>query len=117
MSLCPLTRRPSTRLIFTLAGAALLGACQVQDPATDNDAAPNAVEPAPAPTSVLPLPDPVLDRAALLGAVAQAASAFAAGADDREAQGALDGRRFVVKLRFGCRGPAAEDSEESLKWR
>ena len=51
---------------------------------------------------------PEMDRAGLLGAVTQAASAHAAGKDDRAAQAELAGRRFVVKLRFGCGGPVGE---------
>lgn len=55
--------------------------------------------------AALPRPDSTLDRAALLAEVAQAASAHAAGRDDRERQEELAGRRFTVKLRFGCGGP------------
>ncbi len=116
MSLCPLSWRPSTRLAIALASAALLGACEVRESDT-NVAEPNAVEPAPSPPRVLPIPDPVLDRAALMGAVAEAASAFGAGADDREAQSALDGRRFTINLRFGCGGPAPASGAEPLLWR
>ena len=63
------------------------------------------------------LPAPALDRAALLEAVARAASAHAAGSDDSDAQAALDGRRFAIRLRFGCAGPTGEASTDALRWR
>ena len=34
-----------------------------------------------------------------------------------KAQAALDGRRFAVRLRFGCGGPAGEASSDALRWR
>ena len=55
--------------------------------------------------AILPTPDPPLDRQALLIAVLRAASAAATGATDAAAQRALDGKRFELRLRFGC--PAA----------
>ena len=39
---------------------------------------------------------------------AGAASAAATGGDDKEAQRRLDGKRFSLRLRFGCTGPAPE---------
>jgi hypothetical protein len=48
---------------------------------------------------VLPTSRPEMDRAALLAAVASAASAHAAGEVDRQN---LAGRRFTLKMRFGC---------------
>jgi hypothetical protein len=106
--------RSSLRLA-ALAGSALLCACEARDDANDIAPAPPAVvenEPSP-----VPLPAPALDRAALLDAVAKAASAHAAGIDDAQARAALDGRRFAVKLRFGCGGPADETSSDALGWR
>lgn len=61
----------------------------------------------------LPKPQPELDRAALLAAVARAASAHAAGTADTALQGELDGRRFTLKLRFGCGGPSQAGA---LRW-
>jgi hypothetical protein len=46
-----------------------------------------------------------LDRAAILRAAADAASAAALGRDDREAQGRFDGDRYEVRIRFGCSTP------------
>ena len=63
---------------------------------------------------VIPTPAVALDRAALLAAVAQAASAQAAGLDDRQRQADLAGRRFTLKIRFGCGGPT--DADTALGW-
>ena len=57
---------------------------------------------------VLPLPDPPMDRAGLLQAVARAASAVALGQSDRDQQRSLDGRRFEVRIRFGCASTPAK---------
>lgn len=43
-----------------------------------------------------------MDRAAILTAVAAAASDYAAGIDDRQAQLSLDGKRFEFRIPFGC---------------
>ena len=50
----------------------------------------------------LPVAEAPLDREALLVAVLRAASAAAAGQDSQQAQRALDGKRFELRLRFGC---------------
>ena len=64
----------------------------------------------------VPRPQPPLDRTAIFAAVAQAASAEAAGTDHSEAQRELDGRQFEMRIRFGCKGPSAELREEWLGW-
>ena len=56
----------------------------------------------------LPIPLPPLDREKLLIAAVRAASAAAAGLDDRERQDELAGERFVFRFRFGCGGPAQD---------
>ena len=43
-----------------------------------------------------------LDRQGLLIAMLQASSAAVLGADDATQQEGLKGRRFVIKMRFGC---------------
>lgn len=72
-----------------------------------------ACKPSPAPENVVEeanglipeLPtETTMDRAALLTAVSAAASDYAAGVDDRQAQGALDGKRFEFRIPFGCVG-------------
>jgi hypothetical protein len=86
-----------------LFAAILLSGCDRQAPA--DPAAGNASAPSEQGNSALPLPEalpaprPELDRAALLTAVARAASAHAAGQRDRQN---LAGRRFTLKMRFGC---------------
>jgi hypothetical protein len=50
------------------------------------------------------LPDLPLDRQGLLIAMLQASSAAINGASDAKQQEALKGRRFEVRMRFGCPG-------------
>ncbi len=50
----------------------------------------------------------MLGRAELLGVVAEAASAAAAGSPVPAAAAGLGGRRFTLRLPFGCFGPAPE---------
>ena len=84
-----------------LAALVLLAGC---GPAADDSRQPaepvvnNAAEQRPQ----LPIAQPALDRAALLGAASRAANAAALGQDDREAQRDLDGNQFEVRIRFGC---------------
>lgn len=46
--------------------------------------------------------DLAVDRAQLLRAMADAASAAASGTDDSSAQAALEGRQFILKMPIGC---------------
>lgn len=68
-------------------------------------------QPAPAPepkapaAPAIPAPPAPLSRAELLDVVAEAAGASAAGAEYPEAARRLDGRRFALRLPFGCQGP------------
>jgi hypothetical protein len=57
-----------------------------------------------------------MDRPSLLAEVAEAASASAAGAQMPETIRSLDGRQFEIRIRFGCRGPAADLGERWLGW-
>lgn len=79
--------------------ALLTSACQ-RPTENDNvhDEALNEVSQLPS----LPVAEPPMDRAMLLEAVARAASATALGHDDANAQRRLDGKRFEVRIRFGC---------------
>lgn len=100
--------RAGTACLF--AGALLLAGCDSGD---DGGPASNNVQ-APADdglnlSRVIPLPEPDLAREDLLLAAIRAASAVAAGRDDREAQGQLAGRQFTFRIRFGCRPAAAAD--------
>ena len=56
--------------------------------------------------------DLAVDRARLLRAMADAASAAASGTDDSSAQAALEGRQFILKMPIGC-GP---QSKEATGW-
>lgn len=76
----------------------------------------NGVENAVANLPSVPRPAPSLDRAALLTAVAQAASAAASGTAVAPELRALDGRQFEVRIRFGCRGPSTETTNNWLSW-
>jgi hypothetical protein len=86
-----------------------------EQPAPNNDLAAPEDDPAGNLVDALPLPDPALDRRAFLAAVAAAASAHTASGDDRKAQAALDGRRFAIRIRFGC-GGTASDEAVPLRW-
>ena len=65
---------------------------EVSEPKTTNQAAES------------PLPDLPLDRQGLLIAMIQASSAAILGAEDAKRQEALKGRRFEIRMRFGCPG-------------
>jgi len=109
---------PHVPVIVILAGFAIaLSGCSPRDeapePAPAEPAAP-AVQPIIAPPP-LPLPPPA-DRRALLTAVNAAAAAHAAGeAYPSDAQ-ALAGRRFAVRLAFGCGGRLASGSSVRLAY-
>lgn len=109
----PVSVRSSRLIALALLFAA---GCQQQDsePATDDD---GPVENEANFTEALPLPVAAMDRTAFLTAASQAASAHTAGTNDREVQAELDGRRFAIRLRFGCAGPTASDSEDPLRWK
>lgn len=64
----------------------------------------------------VPKPQPPIDRAALLAAVAEAASATAAGTDLPKRIRSFDGRQFEIRIRFGCRGPSKDLAERWLGW-
>ncbi|MBA2466759.1 MAG: hypothetical protein H0V46_04050 [Sphingomonas sp.] len=95
-----------------IAALVSLAACQPPQPEE------NQQQSAPQPVPELPIVprSESLDRAAILAAVAQAASANAAGADDKAAQRALDGRQFEFRIRFGCRGPSTNLRDQWLGW-
>lgn len=102
---------PRLSLTFLVAAAAGLAACQ-QQPEAENAAADEPVLNLPS----VPKPSPPVDRASLLYAVAEAASATAAGMDMPESVRSLDGRQFEIRIRFGCRGPATDLESRWLGW-
>ncbi len=85
----------------------VLSGCKASEQANNEAAPQNAAASAENIAASVPLPQPPMDRAALLEAVANARSAAAAGADDRQAQQQLDGKEFELRIRFGCGGPAS----------
>jgi len=105
----PLRLAPGIQLI---AAVAALAGCQQPEP---QDNAQDAVDEPVLNLPSVPRLEP-LDRAKLLAAVAQAASAHASGIDDGTAQQTLDGRQFELRIRFGCSGPSSELREEWLGW-
>jgi len=68
-----------------------------------------------------PAPDPVssgvLGRADLTALAAAAADATAAGRDPGREIAQAEGRRFELRLPFGCTGPAGEDAAAPMRWR
>lgn len=61
-------------------------------------------------------PTPPLDRADLIDAAARAADAHSRGAGIAPKDSDLVGRRFTLRLPFGCTGPAEGNSEVPLRW-
>lgn len=59
----------------------------------------------------------VLGRADLIALAAAAADAAAAGRDPGPEIAQADGRRFELRLPFGCSGPAGEDGAGAMGWR
>lgn len=109
-------RLPSkmTQLVIGCIGATTIVACQVEQHAeleSDNLANEAALQERP-----LPIIEPPFGRARLLLTVTRAASSHAQGIDDSSVQRALDGKRFEVRLRFGCdgQGPVLEGHSYSV---
>lgn len=94
-----------------LAAAAAVAACRPEPTQTDNEVGEAVVN-----RPIVPRPQPPLDRSSLLAAVAEAASATAAGAELPESVRSLDGRQFELRIRFGCRGPARDLRDRWLSW-
>lgn len=100
-------------MIASACACAALAACGPAEPDNrlDNAAAPENETSA----SVIPVAVPPLDREALLIAVMRATTAAALGRDDAPAQRELDGKRFDLRIRFGCIG--STESQQPLGWR
>jgi hypothetical protein len=82
-----------------VAGVLLTGGCRQ---ASENATIENDRENAALPLPPLPVAEPPIGREALLLAAARAASAAALGRDDVAEQRELNGKRFEVRIRFGC---------------
>ena len=84
-----------------------LSACQSEPPEDLNSDEQSNVEAKPP----LPIVEVPFNRTRLLFTVARAASSHSAGADDTDVQRTLDGKRFEVRLRFGCDGQGPEHGD------
>lgn len=103
-----MTRRSAIAAV--LAGVCLLSACKNGDAP---EVLPSADASAVSATSAPPLVVPPLDREALLLAMARAASDAALGREPSQAQRDLDGKRFVLRMRFGC---STDVSGDARRW-
>jgi hypothetical protein len=110
-------RRQPALAFLSIALVALAPGCR--GPGQANDSA-NVSQPASGPAANLvdkvPLPEAAMDRAALLSAIAQAASAATLGQDDSVVQRALEGKPFELRIRFGCSGPAKDLDGSDFGW-
>jgi len=99
------------RLKWLPAGAALvamfvLPACHREQKAKPTE---HKEEPAAKPAAPAPMRDDSLDREGVILAALQAMTDAAIGHDDAEGQRELRGRKFSVRIRFGCPGAADPD--------
>jgi hypothetical protein len=95
----------------------VLGSCsETQQPANESVLAPVNAVAEPALPIPLPVPLPVLRRRDLIVAAAAAADAVAGGTAVAPSNAALLGRRFEVRLPFGCDGPAPADDTQWAGW-
>lgn len=77
---------------------------------------PPVVAPIPTPEPE-PAPSGVLGRAGLIALAAAAADAAASGSVPGKEIADASGRRFELRLPFGCDGPAREGSNAAMRWR
>jgi hypothetical protein len=105
---------PFARLAI-LAGALLAG-CDQQGAGNEQVNSGNVAQEPLVNVSSVPITAGPIERSELLQAIAAAASATASGRADGEAQRALDGRQFELRVRFGCAGPSDDLKSEALGW-
>jgi hypothetical protein len=104
-----------SKIALLVAALAAASACERQSAPSENATVP--VEQNEANTAeALPLPAAAMDRAEFLKTIAEAANAHVAGVDNKSAQSGLQGRRFAIRVRFGCNGPALAGSTDALRW-
>jgi hypothetical protein len=98
-------------MILSATGIAVLAvaACRQPEPQQRNTASELQSVPQNR-AKTIPLPDPPFDREGLIIAALKAGSAAALGADDQRDQAQLKGKKFQVRMRFGCSsdGPGAK---------
>lgn len=95
--------------LLTIAAPLLLISCSpsAETPQREDETTNQAFE-----LPKLPLTPAPMSRAELLIAVAKAASAAALGQDDATEQRELDGKKFEVRIRFGCQTDASVDAAD-----
>lgn len=100
------------QLLAALAAPLLVSGCApaANEQSNQTNLTANEVESAPRP---LPQPESALDREGLIVAILRAATAAALSQNDTEAQSELKGKRFEVKIRFGCSG---DDAKAASGW-
>ncbi len=91
--------------------AAILILRRGEPPQTGRVDPPNAQEPA-----AVSAPPPPLSRADLIDAAARAADAYSRGVATPLDDVDLVGRRFTVRLPFGCGGPKGDESKAPMRW-
>lgn len=94
-------------------GGFLIGRATTERPALVVSPIPIAV-PTPSPTATV---RGVLGRAELVALANGAADALAAGKRTGDVIPDTAGRRFEIRLPFGCEGPASESSTAAMRWR
>ena len=97
----PIARRPALHLL--LAASLFAFGCTPPDNEQRPQRSPEATEVSSV-SEPLPAPEAPLDRERVILAALRAATAAALGEDDSSEQAELKGRRFEVRIRFGCFG-------------
>jgi hypothetical protein len=117
------TFRVSGRTITFMAVLLALSGCDTAPRDTEvrgsasNTATTNTAEAFTSAAPAIPRPVPPLVRADLIAAASAAADATARGGSLPSANAALLGRRFEIRLPFGCQGPAVSDESAWATWR
>lgn len=105
----------TSKIALLVAASAVTSACERQSAPSENATVPVEQNEANV-AEALPLPEAAMDRAEFLKAISEAANAHVAGVDNKSAQSGLQGRRFAIRMRFGCNGPAQAGSTDALRW-
>lgn len=102
--------------IAAILASAALAACGRDSGTNESANAANDAQPQAVPSLPIPTPEPPLGRSDLLLAAIDAASDYAAGADDSERQKELAGKKFLFRIRFGCDGPSSDSKIAPFGW-
>lgn len=117
----PSPRRSRLALTGALLAAIVVGGAGFLLGRATGDRPPPAVAPPPAAPAPIKAPEPVssgvLGRADLIALAGAAADAAAAGREPGPELAEADGRRFELRLPFGCEGPSGEDADAAMRWR